>query len=308
MSGLAERVEEYLALRRALGFRLAHHGRLLPDFAEFCARRGVRHITIDTAVAWATQPAEASPIWISQRLGIVRVFARWLHALDPASEVPPTGLWAVPVRRPTPYLYSPEEVSALLAAARSEPHPLRAATFEAFIGLLAVTGMRGGEAMGLDRHDLDSERSLLVVRGTKFGKTRLVPLHPSTLDVLHRYQRSRDQLCPSPRTTPALFLSTSGERLCHGTVQPVFRRLVRRAGIGADHRRRPRLHALRHSFAVRTLLRWQQDGVDIGAQLPALSTYLGHSDPANTYWYLSATPELLADGAARLEATFEGQP
>ena len=307
MTGLAGRVEEYLALRRALGFKLDRHGRLLPDFAEFCARRGEQHVTIDTAVAWARLPAEASPTWSAERLRIVRVFARWLHALDPASEVPPTGLWAVPVRRPAPYLYSPAEVAALMAAARAEPHPLRAATFEALIGLLAVTGMRGGEAMGLDRHDLDLERSLLVVRNTKFGKTRLVPLHQSTLEALARYQRRRDRLCPSSRS-PALFLSASGERLRHSTVQPVFRRLLRRTGIGGDHPRRPRLHALRHSFAVQTLLRWQQHGVDVGAHLPALSTYLGHRDPANTYWYLSATPELLAHGAARLEATFEDQP
>lgn len=306
MNGLADRVEEYLALRRALGFKLDRHGRLLPDLAEFCARRGEHHITIDTAVAWARLPADASPSWIAERLRIVRVFARWLHAFDPANQVPPTGLWAAPVRRRAPYLYSVEEVSALLVAARAEQHPLRAATFEAFLGLLAVTGMRGGEAMGLDRHDLDVERRLLVVRNTKFGKSRLVPVHVSTLDALRRYERRRDQLCPSP-PTPAVFVSASGERLRHSTVQPVFRRLLRRAGVGAGRSRRPRLHELRHSFAVRTLLRWHQHGVDVQAHLPALSTYLGHRDPANTYWYLSATPELLGHSAARLEAAFEEQ-
>ena len=307
MTGLAERVEEYLALRRALGFKLDRHGRLLPDFAEFCARRGEHYITIDTAVAWATVPTGASPTWMAERLGIVRVFARWLHALDSANQVPPTGLWAAAVRRPAPYLYSPEEISALLAAARAEPNPLRAATFEAFLGLLAVTGMRGGEAMGLDRQDLDPHRRLLVVRNTKFGKSRLVPLHPSTIDALRRYEGRRDELCRSPRGR-TLFVSTSGERLRHSTVQPVFRRLLRRAGIAVDRSRRPRLHDLRHSFTVRTLLRWHEHGVDVGAHLPALSTYLGHRDPANTYWYLSVTPELLALSAARLEAAFEGRP
>jgi integrase len=307
MTGLTDRVEEYVALRRALGFKLDRHGRLLADFAHFCAQRGEDHVTIDAAVAWARLPVEASPIWIAQRLGVVRVFARWLHALDPANQVPPTGLWAAPYRRPAPYLYSLEEVAALLAAARSEPHPLRAATFEAFIGLLAVTGMRGSEAMGLEREDLDIERRLLVVRNAKFGKTRLVPLHPSTLAALDRYQHRRDQLCPSPPTA-ALFVSAPGERLRHGTVQPVFRRLLLRSGVGAGRSRRPRLHDLRHSFAVRTLLGWHQHGVDVETHLPALSTYLGHRDPAKTYWYLSATPQLLAHSVARLEATFEMKP
>jgi integrase len=307
MTGLTDRVEEYLALRRALGFKLDRHGRLLPDFARFCAQRGEDHVSIGTAVAWAARPVEASPVWIAQRLGIVRVFARWLHALDPANQVPPIGLWAAPVHRPTPYLYSPGEISALLAAARAEPHPLRAATFETFIGLLAVTGMRGSEAMGLDRHDLDVDRRLLVVRNTKFAKTRLVPLHPSTLDALGRYQRRRNHLCPLPHT-PALLVSASGERLRHSTVQPVFRRLLRRAGLGADRSRRPRLHDLRHTFAIRTVLRWHDADVDVGAHLPELSTYLGHRDPTKTYWYLSATPQLLAHSAARLEATFEARP
>lgn len=304
MTGLAARVEEYLTLRRALGFKLDRHGRLLPGFAEFCAGRGEQHITIDAAVAWATLPPKASPIWVAERLRIVRVFAHWLHAHDPASEVPPTGLLAAPVRRRAPYLYSPGDISALLAAARAEPDPLRAATFETFIGLLAVTGMRGGEAMGLDRQDLDTKQGLLVVRNTKFNKSRLIPLHPSTLKALGGYERQRDQLCPSPFSS-SLFVSASGKRLRHNTVQPVFRRLVRRAKVGAEGQPRPRLHDLRHSFAMRTLVGWHRAGVDVGAHMATLSTYLGHRDPASTYWYLTATPELLAHGAARLEATFE---
>jgi integrase len=307
MTGLTDRAKEYVGLRRALGFKLDRHGRLLADFVRFCAQRGEDHVTIDAAVAWARLPAGASPVWIAQRLGIVRLFARWLHAIDSENQVPPTGLWAAPVHRPAPYLYSPAEISALLAAARSEPHPLRAATIEAFIGLLAVTGMRGSEAMGLDREDLDNERRLLVVRNAKFGKTRLVPLHPSSLDAIGCYQHRRDQLCPSPHT-PALFVSASGERLRHSTVQPVFRRLLHRSGVGAGRSRRPRLHDLRHSFAVRTLLGWHQHGIDVETHLPALSTYLGHRDPAKTYWYLSATPQLLAHSVARLEATFEVKP
>lgn len=204
------------------------------------------------------------------------------------------------------FLYSSEDVSALLAAARAEPEPLRAATFEALLALLAVTGLRGSEAMALDRGDLDTGRRVLVVRDTKFSKSRLVPIHESTVEALGRYGRRRDQLCRSAQSL-ALFLSPSGERLRHPTVQPVFRRLVDRAGIGAGRSHRPRLHGLRHSFAVRTLLRWHEAGVDVDAALPALSTYLGHRDPKSTYWYLTAIPELLAHGAARLEVTFEGR-
>jgi integrase len=307
VTSLTDHLEQYLAMRRALGFKLERHGKLLADFVQFCTRRDEERVSVDAAIAWASLPTTASPVWLAERLSVVRGFARWLHALDPRHEIPPTRWWSAPARRRAPYLYSPQELSALLAGARAEPEPLRAATFETLIALLAVTGLRPGEAMALDREDLDTSRRILLVRNTKFGKSRLVPIHPTTLEALDHYGRRRDRLCPSPRDR-ALLLSPSGERLRHSTVQPVFRRIVRRAGIDGNGQRSPRLHDLRHGFAVATLEHWHASGVDVNAALPKLSAYLGHRDPASSYWYLSGTPELLAHGVARLEATFEAAP
>lgn len=307
MTGLSGHVADYLELRRGLGFKLEKEAHLLADFADFAERAGTATVTVDTAVTWAALPAGATPIWIAQRLGMVRQFARYLHTVDADAEIPPVGLLSTRTARSTPFLYSQADIAALIRAARALPHPLRAATFATLIGLLSATGMRGGEAMRLDRHDVDWERGALTVRDSKFGKSRLLPLHASTIDALADYRVQRERLCPTPRTASFL-VSTSGARLCHATVQPTFRLLLRQAGV--SHQvpgARPRLHALRHSFAVRTLLGWYQDGEDVQARIPALSTYLGHVDPSATYWYLSAAPELLTLAAARLDATF-GDP
>jgi integrase/recombinase XerD len=306
MSQLAGHIEDYLALRRALGFRLGKEGRLLPDFAAFAEAAGAATLTVDLAVRWAAKPQGTSPVWAAQRLSMVRGLARYLQAVDPATQVPPAGLLPVRTRRVTPYIYSDAEVAALMTAARALPSPLKAATFAALIGLLAVTGMRGSEAMALDRGDLDAAAGLLTIRATKFRKSRQLPLHPSTLRALAAYQAARDRLCPAPATA-SLLVSTTGARLCQATVQPAFRHLLRQAGIGqGPHRPRATIHGLRHTFAVKTLLGWYRDGQDVQARLPALSTYLGHANPAATYWYLTGTPELLALAARRLEAAAGG--
>jgi integrase/recombinase XerD len=302
MSQLARHIEEYLALRRALGFKLAKEGRFLPDFAAFTDAAGATTVTVDLAVRWAAQPQGTSPVWAAQRLSMVRGLARYLQAIDPATQVPPAGLLPARTRRATPYIYCDAEVTALMTAARALPSPLKAATFQALIGLLAATGMRGSEAMSLDRGDLDTEARVLTIRATKFRKSRQLPLHPSTLRALAGYQAIRDRACPAP-AAPSLLVSTTGARLCHSTVQPVFRQLLGQAGIGQGTRRpRATIHGLRHTFAVKTLLSWYRDGQDVQARLPTLSTYLGHASPAATYWYLTATPELLALAAGRLEA------
>lgn len=304
MSELGRHVEDYLAMRRALGFKLEGEGRMLADFARYAEQAGIRTVTAAVAVAWAGRPSNASPVWAAKRLGVVRVFARYLAAVDPDAEVPSADLLPARARRVTPYLYSDADIAALTAAARMLANPLKAATFETLIGLLVTTGLRGGEAMRLDRHDIDWAGGLLTVRDTKFGKSRQVHLHVTTLEALGSYGARRDRLCPSPATA-SLFVSTSGARLCHATVQPTFRHLVRRAGVGpVEGSPRPRIHDLRHTFAVKTLLRWYEDGEDVQARMPALSTYLGHVDPGSTYWYLSAAPQLLALAARRLEATF----
>jgi integrase/recombinase XerD len=301
MSQLAGHIEDYLALRRALGFRLGKEGRLLPDFAAFTDAAGAATVTVDLAVRWAAEPQGTSPVWAAQRLSMVRGLARYLQAIDPATQVPPAGLLPARTRRATPYIYSDAEVAALMTAARALPGPLKAATFCTLIGLLATTGMRGSEAMALDHGDLDAAAGLLTIRATKFRKSRQLPLHPSTLRALAAYQAIRGRLCPAPATA-SLLVSSTGARLCHSTVQPVFRRLLRQAGIRqVSCRPRATVHGLRHTFAVTTLLGWYRDGQDVQARLPALSTYLGHAGPAATYWYLTATPELLALAAGRLE-------
>jgi integrase len=219
---------------------------------------------------------------------MVRGFARYLQTVDPATEVPPTDLLpAGNYQPPTPYLYSDADITALMAAARALTPPLRAATFETFIGLLAVTGLRIGEAMRLDRGDVDWANRLLTVRNSKFGRSREVLCHDSTIAALRTYTARRDQLCPHP-TSATLFVSSQGTRLTHHSVYPTFHKLVRQVGLRPQPpSRRVRVHDLRHSFAVRTLLRWYSDGGDVQARMPLLSTYMGHVKPTTTYWYYS---------------------
>jgi integrase/recombinase XerD len=308
MSHLSSHIEDYLAMRRALGFKLAKEGRLLRDFAAFAEAAGASTVSTGLAVAWAVLPQNASPVWAAQRLTMVRGFARYLQAVDPATQVPPVGVLPARTRRVTPYIYSDAEVAALMTAARMLRSPLKAATFETLIGLLAVTGMRGSEAMALDRGDLDTAAGLLTVRATKFRKSRQLPLQVTTLRALASYQAVRDRLCPAPAAA-SLLVSATGARLCQATVQPAFRRLLRQAGIGqGPPRPRATIHGLRHSFAVKTLLGWYRDGQDVQARMPSLSTWLGHVAPAATYWYLTGTPELLALAAGRLEAATGGTP
>ena len=301
MSQLRRHVEDYLALRRGLGFKLEKEHQLLPGFAAFAEARAAGTVTTDLALGWALLPGSVSPVWAAQRLSMVRGFARYLQTVDPAAQLPPADLLPGRIRRVSPYIYSDADIAALMAAARKLRNPLKAATLETLIGLLAVSGLRGSEAMQLDRSDIDSA-GLLTVRATKFRKSRQLPLHETTLRALGSYQALRGQLCPAPATA-SLLVSATGARLCHATVQPSFRRLLRQAGVGQDTpRARPTIHGLRHSFAVKPLLGWYRDGHDVQARMPALSTYLGHASPAATYWYLSATPELLALAAGRLES------
>ncbi|MEP6815231.1 MAG: tyrosine-type recombinase/integrase [Marmoricola sp.] len=301
MSPLGESLEDYLTIRRALGYKLETQGRMLADFVAFADAAGARNITTDLALAWALLPPAATPGWAARRLRVVQGFARYLHTIEPATEVPPAGLLAGRNHRPTPYLYSDEEVCALLSAARTLSPPLRAATVGTVIGLLAVSGLRIGEAIRLDRNDVDWTNDSLLVRDSKFGNSRLVPLHPSTLDALRAYSILRDQLCPQP-LGPSFFVSTRGARLAHATIYWPFRELLALVGLESGSPGRwPRLHDFRHSLAVKTLVDWYRGGEDVAARMPSLSTYLGHLHPAATYWYLSAAPELLRLASDRLE-------
>ena len=302
MSDLRAELDRYLVIRRSLGFKLARAELLLTDFIGYLEANGTNIITTDNAFAWASLPADAASDWWAARLSVVRAFARHLHVIDLAHEVPPAGLLPARTHRATPYLYSDAQIAALMGAARQFRSPLRAATFETLIGLLAVTGLRIGEALRLDRDDVDLADGVLHIRDTKFGKSRDAPLHPTTVAALATYAACRDELCPR-RVDRSFFVSTAGTRLLYCNAHLGWLDLVRRAGLQPRSAKcRPRPHDLRHSFAVRTLLGWYRDGADVGACMPLLSTYLGHVHPANTYWYLSAAPELLALVAARLDA------
>lgn len=299
MTGLRVLAADYLRLRRALGYRLVEHERFLGQFLDHLEQVNATTITVEHALTWARLPQDTSPQWHAARLSAVRGFAAWAHTIDPTVQVPPSGLLPLRTSRATPFLYSPEELDALFGAAADLSPALRAATFQTLIGLLTVTGMRVGEVIRSDVNDLDVATGTLTVRGSKFGKSRQLPLHPSTTDALLRYLRRRST-CPA--ITSALLVSVAGNRLTYSNVHRTFSKLTAQAGIGPrSTASRPRIHDLRHTFAVNTLLEAYHSGGDPAARLPLLSTYLGHTEPANTYWYLHAAPELLALAADRLD-------
>jgi integrase len=306
MSGqpsMVDLVTDYLAQRRSLGFKLDNAGRLLLPFAEYADQKGHRGpLTTELAVLWARLPQQASPTYWAMRLEAVRCFARYRAVFDPGTEIPPQGLLGSCRQRPTPRLYSASEVEALLAAARRlRPQAsLRPDTYATFFGLLACTGLRLSEALALSRADVDWHQGLLTVRQSKFRKSRLVPLHPSTTQALKGYAELRDRLHPAP-AHEAFFVTVRGTPLQATTVQYTFRQLRGQLRWPPDGGRRPRIHDLRHTFACRRLMRCYEEGVDIDHAMAALSTYLGHARVTDTSWYLSDVPELLGLAAARFE-------
>ncbi|MBP2324720.1 integrase [Kibdelosporangium banguiense] len=300
MTDLHAAVDSYLTLRRSLGYQLTDHARLLPDFVDYLRRNDAEHVTTQLALAWAVQPSGAGPIWWRQRLGMVRGFAEYLHNLDPATEIPPRDLLPASQQRIAPYLYSDTDITTLMAAARDLKPPLRAATYETFIGLLVVTGLRLGEALALNRGDIDEPARLLRVRHAKRGSRR-IPLHDTTICAVHNYFDTVDRHFPAP-LSPALFVSIRGTRMNKDSLHATFPVLIDRAGLtGRGQRIRPRIHDLRHSFAVNQLLDWHRQRVDVDTRIPLLSAVLGHGDPVSTYWYLQAAPELFAVVGQRLD-------
>jgi integrase/recombinase XerD len=306
MTTLAHHIDNYMAIRRSLGFKLNSEHRLLNDFAAFMDGAGASTATIELALRWTTTPTGVGHAYLAQRMRAVRGFARYLHGIDPATEIPPLELLPARRHRPTPHIYSQAEIAALMTAARTLRPALRAATVETLVGLLACTGLRVSEAFALDRADIDTDNRLLRIRDSKFGKSREVLIHDSTLAALNAYLERRDQLRPGGDRV-CVFVSSWGARLNHNATQRAFDQVRRAAGVtGSSPGRWPRAHDLRHTFAVNTLLGWYRSGDDVAAKLPLLSTYLGHVDPAATYWYLSAVPELLTLAAGRLEQRDNG--
>jgi integrase len=301
MSELKQAVEDYLALRRALGFKLRDEGRCLPQFAAYVQQRGGDYITADLALQWATEPSGVQPAHWARRLSMVRLFAEYRRGTDPRTELPTATLLPYRYRRRSPYIYRQEEIDRLLQAAAQLPSRtgMRAVTYSVFFGLLAVTGMRVCEPIALDRTDVDLQHGLLTVRNSKFGKSRLVALHRSTENELRQYARHRNRLFPD---TQNFFVSERGTRLTYWSVRWTFVKLSRQTGLrGQQDSHGPRLHDFRHTFAVRTLLSWYRDGQDVEARMPRLAAYLGHRHVHDTYWYISAVPELLQLAATRLD-------
>lgn len=307
MSGLRGHLDDYLRLRRALGFKLKREGRVLAGLVEHLEAAGAVTVRGELVIAWAQLPVAAQPARWAQRLAIARGFALYMHTIDPESEVPPAGVFAARYCRATPYLWSQPDICRLLEGTRTLTPPLRAATHAALFGLLAVSGMRIGEAIALQRDDVDLDSGVITIadEDVKLGRARLVPLHPTTVEQLGRYAAERDHCCPRPRSR-SFFVSPTGNALDYRRVREAFVQITTRIGLRTATVR-PRMHDLRHSFAVHTLIGWQRSEADVAAHLPALSSYLGHLNPAATWWYLSASPELMGLAAQRLEARFGGR-
>jgi len=301
-------VTDYLRVRRSLGYKLEYTERLLFGFVDYLSAVGAPAATVEHAVGFAMAPPGASPRWQALRLSAVRCFARWAHLQDPTIQVPSPRL--LPARVTRADIYSDTEIAALLEATDRLHPQIRAVTFHTLIALMAATGIRTGEALGLDVTDFDQRACTLTVTG-KYGKTRRLPLHPSIRDGLIDYLLQRQRLQPAP-SGPALLVTSRGTRLKPQSVHPVCRSLTDRAGItDASSACRPRLHDLRHRFAVLTMLDAYRSGRDPAAVLPVLATWLGHADPGDTYWYLTGTAELLEAAMQRLDSLAgrrEGEP
>ena len=311
MNLLEKALNDYLRIRRSLGFRLQEQESYLRNFVAFLQVEGASYITTELALRWATQCAKAQLSTKAERLGMVRRFASWCSAAESRTEIPPAGLLPHPYRRKPPYIYADEEIQRLLRQAQQLPSSkgLRAATIMTLLGLLAVTGMRVSEAVSLDREDVDLDRGILHIRHGKCGKSRYVPVHPSAVVALRKYTMARNRLFPAP-LIPAFFLSERGRRITAQTARYTFAKLSQRLGLRVPAKgsgRGPRLHCLRHRFAVRTLIHWYRAGLDVERELPKLSTYLGHVHVNDTYWYVESVPELLQLATDRLMQR-EAQP
>jgi integrase/recombinase XerD len=311
MSNLREASREYVLLRRKLGYQLREVDRLLQSFVAFAEREGASHVSTDLALRWAQQPSAVQPATWARRFGVVRRFAIWLSASDRRTEVPPAGLLPYRYRRKRPYIYSAAEIENLVRAAGHLPSAagLKSRTYSTIFGLLAVTGMRVSEVLTLDREDVNLDEGVLRIQRTKFGKSRLVAVHESTRRILAEYARARDCVVNRPATA-AFFLSEGGSRVTGCATRYNFAKVSRAVGLrqraeGCRHGRGPRLHDMRHRFAICALLNWYRAGSDVEREIPKLATYLGHVHVNETYWYIEAVPELLELATRRLESSKE---
>jgi integrase/recombinase XerD len=311
MNTLRQAVQDYLTMRRSLGYKLHSTGKALLDFVTFMEQHRAPYITHSLALAWAKQPSSVRPDEWARRLSCVRIFARHRSAADPRTQIPPAGLLPYRPKRARPYLYSDKEIKDLLSAALQLPSSkgLRPWTYHCLLGLLSVSGMRVSEAQNLELKDVDLRAGVLTIRGAKFGKSRLVPVHASTRRVLADYITRRERTWAKRPVSSYLFVSGWGNRLDGGDIRRTFYALSRQIGLrGPSDSHGPRLHDMRHGFASKTLLRWYRAGENAERRLPILPAYLGHVHWSDTFWYVSALPELMHEARSRLERRWEGRP
>ena len=306
MSDLSTELSRYLRVRRSLGYDLSTSERVLRKFVDFAKQNGAEHISVMLFLQWRESFGHANRQTWSRRLGMVRLFAQWLQCLDPKHEVPPRGLIPDRMCRSRPYIYSEEEIRRIVAAAAELPsnNGIRALTCSTLFGLIATTGLRISEAISLDGADVDLETGVVTLRRGKWGKSRLLPVSASTTARLAEYAKERDRLlgtCPKP-----FFVSDNGGRITDCNARYSFATVCQTIGLRprekfCRHGHGPRIHDLRHTFAVRTLVNWYREGKNPAQEMIKLTTYLGHLSPAHTYWYLEAVPELLALASRRAE-------
>ena len=314
MNTLRQAVQEYLSLRRGLGFKLREAGKALLDFVTFMEQHQAPYVTQALALSWAQQPINVQPAHWAQRLSFVRGFARHRSATDSRTQIPAPGLLPFQPKRARPYLYSDDEIRSLLRAALQMPYryehgALRPWIYHCLFGLLSVSGLRLGEARNLELSDVDLNTAVLTIRGTKFGRSRLVPLHCSTCKVLGAYIARRNRHWRARPVSSYVFVSSYGNQLDSGDVHRTFYALSRQIGLrGIADSHGPRLHDMRHRFATNTLVRWYRSNQDPERRLPILSAYLGHVHVADTQWYLSASPELMGEAMRRLERRWGRKP
>jgi integrase len=299
MKSLQDHLRQYVTARRALGTQLRESAETLSGFIRFLGRKKSKFITIPLALEWSQQSKNVQPATWARKLSMVRPFARWLSVIESRHEVPPPRLLNARHRRPKPHIYSDQEIARLMAAATAlkSPRGMKGLTLGTLIGLLAATGLRPGEAAALENRDVDFEAGVLVIRESKFGKSRLVPVHKSVVTALGKYARARHRTFPLP-CCAAFFVSDGGKPLNLGVVRRWFCEISRACGLrkgpeGKRYGRGPRLQDMRHSFATKRLMDWYRTGSNVTLQMPKLTTYLGHSSVACTYWYIEAVPELL---------------
>jgi integrase/recombinase XerD len=312
MTPLSVRLKQYIAMRRSLGFEMSFAERVLRKFAEFADRERAEHITVDLFLRWKGQYGSANNYTWGRRLSMVRIFAGWLQGFDSRTEVPPAGLIASRPRRARPYIYTDDQIAAIVTEAGRLPSPygLRAWTCSTLFGLIAVTGLRVNEALGLDDEDIDLKEAVPTIRRAKDRKSRFVPISPCAAERLRVYQAERNRILGAGRV--AFFLLENGERPTDCCARYNFAVVCQRIGLRKPqrfcrHGCGPRIHDLRHTLAVRTIIDWYRRGLEPEREMLKLSTYLGHSKPELTYWYIEATPELLHLASERAERNLAGR-